>query len=148
MPLLDDVPAYLAASTGLSLAVATSSGGNLFKVPFPEGAPDAAVCLMVYGGLPPIRAMGAATTYLGNAATPVAETVRFQVLVREDAQSFEDGMELIENIGRSLDHVANQTLGSTRYLYIRTLSPAAFLSFDGNLRPRFYVNAEALKERG
>lgn len=148
MPLLDDVPTYLATSTGLSLTVATSSGGNLFKVPFPEGAPDAAVCLIVYGGRAPIRAMSAATTHLGNAAAPVVETVRFQVVVREDAQSFEDGMELIENISRSLDHVANVTLGSTRYLYIRTLAPAAFLSFDGNLRPRFYVNAEAMKERG
>jgi hypothetical protein len=148
VPLLDDVSTYLAASTGLSLTVATSSGGNLYKIPFPEASADAAVCLIEYAGGPIIRAMSAATTSLSNAQAPVAETVRFQVLVREDRDSYQDGRTLIENIYKTVDHVANVTLGSTRYLYMKALAPPAFLAYDANGRPRFYLNVETLKERG
>ena len=148
MPVLDDVASYLAGA-GLGLTVATTSAsGSLYKVPFPEAAPDAAVSLIVYAGQEAIRAMGTATTSLANAATPVAEVVRFQAVVRKDRDSFESCVSLAENIHKTLDHVANVTLGSTRYLYIKTLGPPAFLGFDGNARPRYFVNAEARKERG
>ncbi len=147
MPVLDDVASYLAGA-GLGLTVATSATGNLYKVPMPEAAPDAATCIVVYGGLPSVRAMGASTTALSNAASPVAEVVRFQVLVRKSAQAFEACVTLAENIHKALDHVANQTLGSARYLHIKTLGPPAFLAFDDNLRPRYFINAEATKERG
>lgn len=120
----------------------TSSAGNLYRAPFPEGSPDSAVCVIEYAGGAPIRAMGASTT------APVAEVVRFQVLVREDIQSFEDGRELIEDIYHELDHLADETMGSTRYLYVRALQSPFFLSFDGNGRPRFVANFEAMKARG
>lgn len=139
--LLDEIPAFLAASTGLGLTVATSSGGNLYKVPFPEAAPDAAVCVIEYAGGAPIRAMGASTT------APVAEVVRFQVLVRKGQQGFEAGRQLIEDIYQTLDHLADQTLTSTYYLYVRAVQSPFFLSFDGNLRPRFVANFEAMKRR-
>jgi hypothetical protein len=146
--LLDDVCTFITTSTSHGLATATSSGGNLFKVPLPVAAP-ASLCAHVveYGGMPGIRTMSNASP---NA--PVLEEQRFQIMVRTSDEGFELGRATMESVYRALDGVAGTRIDGTTsgalYSWIAALSPPVFLSFDENSRPRFYVNFEARKERG
>jgi hypothetical protein len=138
--LLDDIGAYLDAQLS-SLSI--GSTGNLFLVPIPETAPTPSAWIVEYAGLPSLRAMGA------NAGSPIAENVRFQILVRADQASFSAGRTLAQNIVNTLDHIGNTQLvtGGTRYLYIRALGQPSYLGEDANARHRWNCNFEAAKER-
>jgi len=143
--LAEDVGTYLAAQSSLGLTVRTTAGGNLYVVPLPESAPDAAVAIMEYAASAPLRAMSS------DLAPPIAEQPRFQVLVRRTQNSFSTGRELMEEIYKNLDWLHSTGIGSTgstRYLQVRAISSPYWMGQDGNGRHRWTCNFEALKERG
>jgi hypothetical protein len=140
--LVDDVAEYL-GTAGLGLTVGT----NLFKVPVPETATaDIQVAVVEYGGRPAIRAMGP------SLGAPVAEVSRFQVAVIGQLNDYEASRDLIEDIYRALDNLAETTLGTTRYLLIRALQPPFYMppgeTGDPNAQQHFSCNFEAMKARG
>lgn len=146
--LLDDVCAFITATTSCGLATATTSGGNLFKIPLPIGSPTGLCGAVVeYGGEPGVRTMSS-----GSPNAPIMENIRFQVMVRTSEEGFESGRTTIEYVYRTLDGVANTRLDSTTsgvlYSWISALHPPYFLSWDEAGHPRFVVNFEARKERG
>jgi hypothetical protein len=147
MPLLDAIATYL-ASTGVNLGLEMGSTGNLFKVPLPESAPDAAVGLIEYPGRESVRAMGA------SLSSPVFERPKFQVTVRDTHENFETARTLATSIYNNLDGLADTTLSGTRYAYVRAIQtpflmgPGEGKAEDSNERPRFLCNYEVEKERG
>ena len=136
--LVAEVATYLAAQ-GLGLTV--GSTGNLFPVPFPPSAPQAAVCLREYGGGPAIRNFGA------SLAAPVCEVRRFQVLTRDVANNFGTAQTLAQNISNQLDSIGDTTLSAVRYLNIVALGPPRYLGEDENGRHEFAQNFEAFRAR-
>lgn len=137
--LLDEMSTFIAAQVA-SLTVATSSGGNLYKMPFPKHAPAAGACIVEFGGEPAIRAMGA------SAGDPVAEIVNFQVVVRAATSSAESARTVMGEVHDALDHM-DGTLSLCRYLYVKATSPPIYLGLDDNERPRWGVDFQATKER-
>jgi hypothetical protein len=133
---------YLA---GAGIGLAMGSTGNLFKVPFPDGSPDAAVSLLEYPGMEAVRAMGA------SLSAPVFERPRFQVTVRDTLQNFQTARTLATSIYNKLDGLSEETMGTTRYSYVRAIQTPFLLGpagEDKNARPRVVCNYEAVKERG
>ena len=136
--LLDEIGTYIASTShGLSL----SFSSNLFKVPIPETAPDNSVSIIEYGGVQAMRAMGE------SLSAPVCERPKFQVIVRSTLDGFNTGRGLAESIHRLLDGMADTTLSSVRYLYVRAIQPPFLLGDpeDENARFRFVCNFEAMR---
>ena len=135
--LADEVAAHL-ASGGLGL----TEGTNLFKRPFPEGAPDRAVSITEYGGREDEQNMSASLT------APLFERPRFQVMVR-DVQStgYHAGRTLANNVKNQLDGLFEADLSSVRYHRIQALSNVLYLGEDGNARHQWAINCEAWKKR-
>ena len=146
--LLDDVATYIAASTSHGLTVATSAGGNLYKVPLPVAAPSGLCASIVeYGGAPGIRVMST-----GSLNAPIFENVTFQVMVRDNSTDFQAARNTVESVYCALDGLARTRLDGTTsgpiYDWIEAQHQPYFLSYDENGRPRFVVNFSARKERG
>lgn len=145
----DDVCTFIAASTSHGFTAATSTGGNLFKVPLPLSAPTGLCAHIVeYPGGAGIRTMSSSSPN-----RPVLESARFQFMVRTSDEGFEAGKAAILSVYNALDGLAGTRLDGTtsgiKYSWIS--SPGgrpSFLSYDENHRPRFVVNFEALKEVG
>lgn len=147
MTLEIDVATYLGTTGGANIGItlASTSGGTaplIYEAPFPTGSADYAACVIPYAGLPSVRGMGA------SLSTPLAEVTRFQVVVRHDEDHYVTARAKSESVASALDHLAEATLGATRYLYVKTLAPNVYIGPDGNGRHRFAVNCEAMKERG
>lgn len=134
----DEVATYLAnAGIGFSL-VASTSATIIFAVPFPPEAQDAAACIIEYGGMPPLDAMGP------SGSAPVFEQPRFQLLVRDRPDNLAACRSLM-NLGyKALRHFSG-VLSGVNYGFIQALSPVAFLKFDENNRGIYYANMEATK---
>ena len=133
-----EVAHYLAAQA-LGLVVGT----NLFSAPWPDTAPDAAACVIVYDGDPPSHAAGA------SLAAPVFETLRFKVMVRGARDAVAVAEALADGIYKKLDGLAEGQLGSpaVRYLLVRAMGGVEFLRLDTNSRPIYHCDFEARKER-
>jgi hypothetical protein len=146
--LLDNICDFITASTSHGLTTSSSSGGNLYKVPFPEGAITPGAFVTEYAGVESVHSFGA------SRSAPLWETVRFQILVRDTEDQAQRWRNTIESVYRALDWCQNVTLSTsaggsnTRYLSIVALGPPALLRYDDNSRPEFYCNFEARKERG
>lgn len=138
MPLASDVTTFIAASTALGL----TAGTNLFAVPFPEAAPDQAVCLIEYPGEAPEHAAGA------SASAPMYERPRFQIICRDAEANAATCRALAESIYVLLDGVADTTMSGTRYMQVRALQSPFYLSVDGRNRHRYVCNYSADKVRG
>jgi len=139
--LLDDIATYLEGA-GLGLTIGT----NLWKVPVPEMASQSTgiqVAIIEYGGRPSIRAMGP------SLGAPVAEVARFNIGVIGQLEDFANTRTKAEDIYRALDNLADQTLGTTRYLLVSALQPPIYATPDDeDAEHHFSVNFEAVKARG
>ena len=141
----DEVANYLAGQgLGFSLT-ATTSGTQIFGVPFPPDATtDALACVIPYGGGENIDAFGP------SLAAPLFQIARFQLLVRDHSNNQKNVVFLIEQAYRNLRHFVGSLTGtsgvSVRYVWVKSLQPPAFLKFDENQRCHWVWSAEAMKE--
>ena len=137
--LLDEVATFIGTNVA-ALTVASTAGGNLFKLPFPKNSADSAACIVELGGESSLRAMGP------SGGAPVAEIVNFQVIVRAASSGAETARSTMRDVHDVLDHM-NGTLSLCRYLYVKATSPAVYLGLDENERHRWVVDFQAIKER-
>jgi len=132
----DEVATYLAgAGVGLSLS---SSGTVVFGVPFPPEAPNAAVCVIEYGGSAPVDAFGP------SLSPSIFEQPRFQVLLRDTSDNLAACRALANSVYKVLRRYSG-LMGGINYAYVRALGPVAFLKFDENQRGYYYCEFEARK---
>lgn len=136
--MLAEVTTYLAAQ-GLGLTVGAT--GNLFNVPFPASAPQAAVCLRESPGGEAIRCFGA------SLAAPVCEQRGLQILTRDVSTGFAAAQSLANNINSVLDSIGDVTLTGTRYLNIVARHTPFYLGEDENGRHVFSQNFDILRTR-
>lgn len=142
----DEVANYLAGlGVGFTLTAATSAT-RIFGVPFPPDStvPDAAACVIPYGGGENIDAFGP------SLAAPLFQVARFQVLVRDHTDNQKSVVFLIEQAYRNLRHFVGTLTGTSgvqvRYVWVKSLAPPSFLKFDENQRCNWVWNAECMKE--
>lgn len=132
--LLDDLALYLQAQ-GLGAASTSTGERTIFRGMLPD-QPDAAIGLLEYGGMAPVRAMFPAV---------VQEQPRVQVLVRQP--TYDGARAKAEAIFTALDGVGNTTLTSTgpRYGWIAALQSPFLLTRDANARVVLALNLQVRK---
>jgi hypothetical protein len=113
-----------------------TSPATIFQGPMPM-TPDACVSVRRYGG-------GGVERAMGTSSTPVADSIHFQILVRDAAQSA--GETKIAAILTALDNYSG-TLGSTRYLLISLMYGPVDMGRDESNRFVWSLNFRALKAR-
>jgi len=108
----DEIATYLAgAGLGLTLS---SSGTQVYGVPFPAEAPDTAACVIEYGGLAPYDAFGP------SLSAPVFERPRFQIVCRDAQDRIAACRALILAVEKTLRHFSG-TMGSVTYGFVQAL---------------------------
>ena len=132
--LTTDVATYLAAIPALGL----TAGTNIFDIPFPESSKTQAVCLIDTPGSEDEHAAGA------SLSRPLYETPRFQVICRDAEDKAATAKALARSIRLNVNRLANTTIGDTRVLSIKSLSPPFYISVDGQNRHRWVTNYEAV----
>lgn len=132
--LLDDLALYL-QTAGLGAATTSTGERTIFRGQLPD-QPDAAIGLIEYGGMAPVRAMFPAIVY---------EQPRVQVLVR--ARTYDGARTKAESVFQALDGVGNTTLTSTspRYGFIEALQSPFLLTRDANDRVVLALNLQIRK---
>lgn len=133
----EEIANYL-VSAGVGLSASTS-GMPVFGKPFPPTAPDAAACVICYGGEDPLDAMGP------DGAAPVFERPRFQLLVRDTDDNAFGAEAICEAAKKALRH-RSVTLSGVFYGFIRSLGPVFFLKFDENQRPHYAAEFAVMKK--
>lgn len=136
--IVDEVATLLATNVS-SLTVATSSGGNLFKIPLPVTAPDDAAHVIETGGQRSLRAFGS------SIGSPVMDRTSLQVLLRGDRQGMADLRNLAEEVFENLDHFSG-SVGGREIQYVRA-DPPLYIQQDESERHRFVVNVSAMHRR-
>jgi hypothetical protein len=128
--MLKEVADYLAATPNSLGTVDT----NIFITHIPGGAsvPDSLICLYPYAGAPPSK------------SSPKVENPGLQVVARGlDPATVAATMEAIED---KLSLIANQTLGSTKYLNIEPLGAMFGMGME-NKRIKFAQNYRVKRAR-
>lgn len=128
--LLDDL-ADLASTYGHGTV-----GTDVFKATLPS-TPDAAVAIIHYGGLEPVRRMAA------SPGLPIAEVQRVQVLVRDSR--YDGAAKTAQDIFHSLDGLA-RTVNGVAYRWISAIQSPFFLEYDGSNRAVIACNYEVVRD--
>lgn len=123
-----EIAAYLVAQGFGALDV------DVFAVPFPQSAPDAAVCVTALGG----RSQGTFGASLSAAAFDEAE---FQVIVRGGRDAIAAARTKAQNIRAKLNRLGPVTLASTVYMDVRA-SLVTWLRYDPEGRPLYSIRCE------
>lgn len=123
--LLDDIASYL-QTKGIGTV-----GTDIFKGEYPD-SPDDMVAIYETGGFAPPK------SWEGDNPT-------FQIRVRNRGYSL--GRDVCETIMWTLHHVGEETLGTTRYLYIWALDSPISLMRDPKQRHEWTMNFACYKER-
>ena len=122
--LIDDIGSYL-ATAGIG-----TLGSSIFLGNMPD-APDNAIALYQYSGNAP--------ELVGNLESP-----RLTVRVRNTGYSA--GMEKAQDILDALHTLADQTIGGTRYLYVRATGSVNHLGRDNDNSALFTIDFIVAKE--
>jgi hypothetical protein len=129
------------ATAIVALGISGITSANVFPRTFPAGAPDRAVAVHVYGGLPSDRVFGGALTI-------VNEYPLLHVFVRDDQDNEARASTTAKAIYDALDGLGPTTLSSVAYRDLRSLDgPPKFLGEDENHRPVYVLNFGATKDR-
>lgn len=133
----DEVANYLAGA-GIGMSLSSTSAGIVFGVPFPPEAPDTASCVIEYGGLAPVDAMGA------SLSPSIFEQPRFQLLCRDKSDNLAACRALANAAYKVLRRFSGAMAG-VNYAYVQALGPVFFLKFDENERGYYACNFQARK---
>lgn len=130
MALLDEIGDYL-SSQGVGTV-----GTTLFLGQMPD-TPDAAVAVLEYGGVEPVRTMS---------SSPAYERPRIQITAR--AATYPVARSKAQQAWNALDGIGNRNLGSpgVRYVFIEALQSPFSIGSDQNGRARSAFNCQIMKQ--
>lgn len=136
--LLDAIGAYLQAETASRPAnQRLVLGQNLFLGRFPAEAPNAAVLVQMYTGLPPNFTMG-------NAAIAI-DNPKIQILTRGEREDYPGAYEmsvLVQNILASI--VSTTEIYGVSIMRLAPMGTANYGGYDQTDRPKFTQNFQAM----
>lgn len=132
MSVLAELAAYLETET------LGTQGVNLFYGILPESAPDAAIVLFEYPGMPNEPVMGGRTVRL--------EYPSIQAMTRGVKDDYDGPMLKLRQVVESFTKIGDQTIGGVLYLSILAKHTPARLNQDENHRWRHVCSFAVTKE--